>query len=85
MLDGIFRTSIQEQLKQAAATASSVTAVDVKNLYSRLWESRIKLDFDGSDELSEWVEPVPPHLAVRRGKRPHLRSGDKRGAVGFTR
>jgi hypothetical protein len=85
VLDGIFKTSLQERLKQAAAKTSSVTAVDIQRLYSELWEFRIKPYFDGSDEPSEWVEPVPPHLAVRRGNRPHLRSGDKPEAVGFTR
>lgn len=83
LLDGIFRSRIEHKLRQAANTPDSVTAVDIRRLYSNLWESRIKRRFDGSDTTSSWTEQIPAHLTAQQGKRPGLRSAVK--VVGFTR
>lgn len=69
VLDGIFRTSIEDKLKLAAATANSVTAADVQNLYLELWETYIKPEFAGSDIPFEWVKPLPPVLIWRRPRK----------------
>jgi hypothetical protein len=84
LLDGIFRSSIGDKLKQGADAASSVTTADIRRLYSDLWEDRIKADFDGSG-AGDWTESIPAHLRARKGNRRGLRSDEKPTVIGFTR